>query len=192
MTFKGRILLALVHFIARIQGAVMWIKRRTRGARPKPPGPERVLILMAEGPIIHFMAVAFHADKILEQYGVVGQPSPCEQHPIAIRDNIQARIDELLEEGYARLDAFDTAVDVTLSAPASDLPGDPTALQAWLAGLADYLVDRGLGLIGEARTDGPEVQVGVTVSSAALAVPLIAAYARAGDFSALKPEDTHA
>ena len=191
MTFKGRILLALVHFIARIQSAVMWIKRRTSGARPKPPGPERVLILMAEGPIIHFMAVAFHADKIIEQYGVVGQPRPRQQHPVAIRDNIQARIDELLEEGYARLDAFETAVKVALTAPASELPGDPVEVKAWLAGLANFLIDRGLGLITETDAEGPQVRVSVTVSSAALAVPLIAAFAGAGDFSALKPEDTH-
>ena len=45
MSLKARLLLALVHFIARIQGGVLWIKRNLLPTPPKPPGPERVLIL---------------------------------------------------------------------------------------------------------------------------------------------------
>ncbi len=146
MKRRTRVIIAIVRTIARIQGAVLWVQRRFVKKQPAPEA-ERHLVLMREGVIIRFMHAGFWPDKIIENYGVVGQPSPREQSPARIRDNIMERVDELLEDGYVRLSDFEGAGEITV----------PVENGMAASVISDFLADRGLGLIKSA--DGGSVTI---------------------------------
>ena len=144
MKRRTRLILAIVHFIARIQGGALWLKRKFGPQKRPPKGPERHFVYLAQGPIIHFMTVAIFDDKILEQYGILGQPAPREQHPPGIRDNIMDRVTELIEEqDYIPLAFFPGAGTFTLSFLSDAEVPRPE--------FDDFLADRGLGLITDVQ-----------------------------------------
>ena len=164
MKKRVRLILAVVHFIARIQGGVLWIQRKIKGAPAPAPGPERHLVLLAEGPMVHFMAVAIFPDKIIEQYGMMGQPTPREQHPPGIKDNIMDRVAELIEDqDYVPMADFPGTGEVTVTFPQdTEIPGPD---------IGDFLADRGLGIIAQAS---PKAMT-ITSPNPALCGPLLAA-----------------
>ncbi|WP_416511491.1 hypothetical protein [Aliiroseovarius sp. YM-037] len=171
MTFKTRILLFLVHTVARIQGVFLGVKRlikRASGNDTKPAGPERYLILNDGDPIIEFMHVAIFSDRIIEQYGIVGHQAPRETHPISLRDNIMDRVEELMEEGYIPVADFPRTARLTLSGPITD-----DAEHDIVRELGDYLADRGLGLVTETAASGGTLTLTLDVTQADLARPLI-------------------
>ena len=87
-----------------------------------------------------------------------------------IRGNIIERIEELLDEGYVRLQDFDRAKELFFEA--SDI-----------AGLEDFIADRGLGLVTEIEGD----DFTVLAADPELAQPLISAYLQTLDAPAKAP-----
>ena len=172
MKLKTRLILSFVRAIARIVGVILKVKKAL-GFVSKVEGPERVIIYSDGGMILEFMAVAFFKDKIIEQYGIVGQPAPRGQHPVAIRANIQDRIDELLEEGYVDSSQFDKM------APLRVAGGEAAQAEPFVESLSEFLADRGLGLITGVQGN----TLDLSVVDTEIATTLISAFVAKGPFA---------
>ena len=103
---------------------------------------------------------------------------PC----IALFTFFRNRIDELVEDGYQHLKDHPTANRLNLVANELSVDGDTTFLK-WREALAEFLDERGLGLIEDERPLDKGYSITILTSLSAIAGPLTLGFVKDSAFS---------
>lgn len=122
MYWKLRLLIAYIKILMlpftavfAIMRLINWVTGRTADS-----GGDGVTLYRRSNDGFEFVHAVAFKDQILEQRGFVGEETPRTYHPLDQRDEVFARVDALLNDGFVNADEFDGFRSLEIAAPVSE------------------------------------------------------------------------